>query len=491
MVRYDSAATDLIVLPGSGKIRLIGLVKTDDQMNGIPKIADLTFTGLFSTSVDMIPSEIIMADKSGKIIPVKASVPSCAAVVLGDVNNDCSVDVSDAALVQTYAREMRTNFASAIGRAIYSELSATQKARMDVDTNGVADSYDGRFLLDAIAGYTKLIESFVVSPPTAPSCDLKITAVLKNEDQTAAINTRAFAVFTYPDSTLNAELTSSGMLGSVSFELSSGSCKHGRAFEMTKSTNGTFILTGVKPKITKNNVGLTLVIVTTTSSAGSKVSSSFVKPANITGSKKTVYFVAGIAIDVYDSFRPQVTANFSSPNSLCNGNTVSKRLQMRFKAEFSLIVGKEAKFVAEFKTFFEAKYSTRTRQVVAANISVTAGSIVVDFDVTILKSQETQFINDVKNDVKDGLSFNFESNTLTTAQTLKVDGEEKIPPPQTAKSDKKILIIVIVVVVVFFLLFIGIVALICYRKKRMGSKKIQAIVTKQEPNGNFFHAFPL
>ena len=487
MVRYDSATSDFIVVSGSGTIRLIGLVKTDSKINGIPKIAELTFTGLLSSSVNMTPSGIIMVDKAGKSIPVKAKGVSCAAVLLGDINNDCKVDISDAALVQTYARELKTSFTSVIGKAISSELSSNQKSKMDADMNGVVDYFDGIFLQNALVGYTKLISSFVVEPPSVPSCDLKVTAVLKNTDQTAATNARAFAVFTYIDSTLNTEFTASGMTGTASFTLKSGLNRNGRVFEMTKSSNGSFILTGVKPKITKNNVGVTLVIVSATSSSGSKVSSSFVKPANLTGSKTTVTIASGISTDIYDSFSPQKKANFSSSNSLCSGKTVSKRLRLRFNADFGLIRGKEAKFIADFKSFFEAKYRTSQREVVASNITVKAGSIIVDFDVTVIQSHESQFINDVTNDVKNGLTFNFESNSMTAAQTLQVDGEEKIPKPKAASSNNKVLIIAIVVVVVVCLLFIAIVIFVCYRKKRKDSKKVEVFGTKgfAEQNGKY------
>ena len=482
IVRYDSATTDVIAVPGSGTIRLIGLVKPDSKLNGIPKIAELTFTGLLSTSVNMAPSGVVMADKAGKSIPMKAKGPSCAAVLLGDVSNDCKVDITDAALIQTYVREMQTNFASVIGQAISTDLTTNQKNRMDVDQSGIVDYYDAQFLQNALVGYTKFISSFSVLPPTVPSCDLKVTAELKNIDQTAATNTRAFAVFTYTDSTLNAEFTSSGMAGSTSFTLKSGLNRYGRVFEMQKSSNGSFSLTSVKPKLSKSDVGVSLVIVATSASVGSKVSSSFVKPANITGSKSTVTITSGISIDIYDSFGPQKRVNFSSSYQLCNGKTVSKHLRLIFDSDFSLVRGKEAKFIADFKSFFEAKYRTSTREVVASNITVKAGSIIVEFDVTVIQSQETQFISDVTNDVKNGLTFKFESNSMTAAQTLTVDGKEKIPTPKAAESDNKILIIIIVVVVVFCLLFAAIVIFICYRKKHMGSKRIDSVTKRYNRN---------
>ena len=476
LVRYDSATTDLIAVSGSGTVRLIGLVKANSKLNGVPKIAELTFTGLFSVSVNMTPSGIIMADKAGQKIPVKAKGPSCAAVLLGDINSDCSVNIADAALVQTYVREMKTNFVSAIGQAISTDLTASQKTKMDVDQNGITDYFDAEFLLNVLVGYTKLIRSFTVLTPSAPSCDLKVTAELKNIDQTAATSTRAFAVFTYTDNTVNTELTSSGMTGSVSFTLISGPNRYGRVFEMQKSSNGSFTLTGVKPKLSKNDVGVSLVIVTTTASVGSKVSSSFVKPANLTGSKTAVTITSGISIDVYDSFGPQKRVNFSSSYNICNGKTVSKHLRLVFNSDFNLVRGREAKFIAEFKNFFETKYRTPTRNVVASNITVKAGSIVVEFDVTVIESEESKFINDVTNDVKNGLTFTFESSRMTAAQTLVVDGKEKIPSPKPAESDSNTLIIVIIVVVVVIcLLFAAVVVFVCYRKKHSGSKRIDAL----------------
>lgn len=489
IVRYDSASTDFIALPGSDTIRLIGLVKTDAKINGIPKIADLTFTGLLSVPLNMTPSGVIMADKAGKGIPTKVKGTQCPSVILGDINNDCNVDITDAALVQTYVRESKTNFVSTIGRAISAEVSSNQKTRMDVDKNGVIGHHDGKFLLNVLVGYTKLISSFTVQTPSLPSCDLKVIATLNNTDQTTATNTRAFAVLTYTDNTLNTELTASGMPGTVSYTLASG--LNGRVFEMTKSSNGQYILTGVKPKITKNNVGVTLIIAVTTAVSGTKISSSFVKPANISGNRTSVSIASGIAIDIYDSFKPQQRANFSSRANLCNSKTVSKHLQMTFKADFSLILGKEAKFIAEFKVFFEAKYNSVSRGVIVSNITVKAGSIIVDFDVTVTQSEESGFINDVTNDVKNGMTFQFESNSMMTAQTLKVDGNEKILPPPQAKSDNRILIIIVILVVVFCLLFIVVLIYVCYRKKQKNSKKVEGFSSKDfgASNGKPIHYF--
>ena len=478
IVRYDSATTDFLAIAGSGTIRLIGLVKGDSKINGIPKVADLTFTGLLSVSVNMSPSGIIMADKSGQRIPVKAKGPNCAAVNLGDINNDCGVDISDAALIQTYAREMQTNFVSAIGKTLFADLTTNQKQRMDVDQNGIVDYHDGKFLESALVGYTKLISSFTIQVPSVPSCEFKVTAALKNIDQTAATNTRAFAVFTYSDNSLNTEFTSSGMAGSASFTLKSGSNRYGRFFEMQKSSNGSFVLTNIKPKLSKNNVGISLVVVVTTTSAGSKVSSSFVKPANVTGSKSTVTFASGISIDIYDSFLPEERANFSSSYNLCHGKTVSKHLRLIFNSDFSLVRGKEVKFIAEFKSFFETKYRTPTRDVVASNITVKAGSVIVEFDVTVIQSQESQFVDDVTKDVKNGLTFNFESNSMTAAQTLLIDGKETISSPKPAESDNNIVIIVILVVIISCLLFVAIVLFICYRKKHVVSKRINSVSRK-------------
>ena len=497
IVRYDSASSDLIAIPESGTVRLIGLVKTNSKMTGIPKIADLTFTGLFSTSTSMTSKNVTIADKAGKEIPTKAKGPACAAVFLGDVNKDCSVNILDAALIQTYARESLTNFASPIGKAIQNDLSSVQKSAMDVDKNSVVDSHDAFSLLNVLVGYSRLISSFTVQPPLAPSCDLVISASLKNKDQTAATNTRAFVVMAYKDSTFNAELTASGLTGAKSFTLSSGAYRYGRVFELTKASNGNFEMNGVKPKLTKNGVGVTLVIVTSTST-GSKVASSFIKPATISGSKTSVTIATGITLDVFDSFRPQTSANFTSQNNLCTSQTVTKRMSLKFNADFSKVVGKEAKFISEFKTFFESKYKTSSRPVAVSGVTIKAGSIIVDFNVTVIQSQENSLIDDVSNDVKSGLTFTFESNNMVAHQTLKVDGQEKIPPPKAATSDsKKTLIIILVIVAFILLVFIAVAIFVCYRKKRLRSEKVRSLekenasFDKKKNNEDMLHMAPM
>eukprot|EP00795_Rhopilema_esculentum_P009048 gene9048-16692_t len=496
IVRYDSASSDLIAVPGSGTVRLIGLVKTNSKTTGIPKIADLTFTGLFSTSTTMTPKNVTIADKAGKEIPSKAKGPACAAVFLGDVNKDCSVNILDAALIQTYARELLTNFASPIGKALQNDLSSVQKSSMDVDQNSVVDFHDASFLLNVLVGYSRLISSFTVQPPSAPSCDLVISASLKNKDQTAATNTRAFVVMAYKDSTFNTELTASGLTGVKSFTLSSGAYRYGRVFELTKASNGNFEMKSVKPKLTKNGVGVTLVIVTSTSS-GSKVASSFVKPATISGSKTSVTIATGITLDVFDSFRPQTSANFTSQNNLCTSQTVTKRMSLKFNADFSKVVGKEAKFISEFKTFFESKYKTSSRPVAVSGVTIKAGSIIVDFNVTVIQSQENTLIDDVSNDVKRGLTFTFESNNMVAHQTLKVDGQEKIPPPKAATSDNKTLIIILVIVAFIILVFIAVAIFVCYRKKRLRSEKVRSLekdnsrFDKKKSNEDTLHMAPM
>lgn len=392
---------------------------------------------------------------------------------LGDLNKDCVVDIIDAALVQTYTRESVTSFTTTVGLALSTDLAVAQKTSMDVDKNGVVDYHDAMFMRDVLAGYSKLISSFTVQAPAAPSCDLIITASLKNVDQTAATNTRAFVILSYKDNTLNTELIAAGLSGTTSYTLGSGAVRYGKVYELAKTSSGSFEMKALKPKITKNNVGVTLVTVVATSS-GSRVASTFRKPANVTGSKKAVTLTSGLLLDVYDSFRPQKTVNFTTSGNLCQGQMVTRRLQLKFNAAFSLITGKEAKFISNFKTFFENKYRTATREVIASNITVRAGSIIVDFDVTMFQSQEAQFTNDISNDVKTGLLFTFDGNNMVASQTLKIDGKEQIPPPKPAPKSNKILIIIIVVVVVVLLIFIAIVAYCCYRKKRMNAKKVKS-----------------
>ena len=84
VIRYDSASTNLATNHSTGTIRLLGLVKPDKKYVGIPKVADLTFTGLLSTSVSFTVSNVKMADKAALKIPAAATPAPCALAILGN-----------------------------------------------------------------------------------------------------------------------------------------------------------------------------------------------------------------------------------------------------------------------------------------------------------------------------------------------------------------------------------------------------------------------
>ena len=469
IVSYESAVTDLLAIRTSGAVRLFGLVKADSKITGISKIAELTFIGLLSASVNMTPSGVVMADKAGKGIPTLATEPTCDFGPILSINGDCVEDIRDAALIQTYVREMRSNFSSAIGKALSANLTIFQKDSMDVDYNGVIDYYDAKCLQNVLIDYTKSIDSFTAERPLLPECNLKVQAILRGEEFNIVTNTRAFVVFTYSDSSLNTEFTSVGMTGCASFKLKSGSNRYGRVFELEESFDGSFVFTGVKLKLPKNDIGITLVIVVATPD-GSMVSSSFVKPANTTGSKSSITVAKGISFDIYDSFEPQMRTNFSSSLSLCYGKTISMQIRLTFNSNFSLIRGKEVEFITDFKFAFQNIHAAAT-DVFASNFTVRAGSIIIEFDVIILESQESQFINELMFAIKNDFILHFASTDMIAAQTLVINGKENIPSPKQSESDSYRLVIKTIVIVIFCATALAIVIIVCYRKKHTSSKR--------------------
>ena len=486
VMRYQSTVSDFLVIPATGSIRIIGLSTTSKKRVGVPKIADISFTGALSTSTELNYRNVLLADKMAESIPIPAVKPTaCSREILGDANKDCVVDIRDAAFIQTYTRESRSGFASQLGQKFTRDVSSSQKSAMDIDKNGVVGYNDATMAMSVVLGYSKFIATQSITTPQAPACKLLISASLKNKDGTAATNTQAFVILSYKDSSLNSELTSSGLTGIKSYTLASGANKYGRVFQLNQTSTGIFKMEALKPTVTKNGVGVTLIVVVTTSAKELKVTDTFRKPAVASGSPSSITISSGVVVAISETYQAQNVANFSVSNSLCKDPSVTKHLKLVFNSNFNSIRGKEAEFVSSFKAFFENKYKKPSREVIASNITVKEGSIIVDFDVTVIVPQGDSLVADVTGDVKSGLTFNFGSESMQASQTLIVDGKENIPPPQPGKgSSKNTLIIVIVVVVVVVLIFVVVALYLWVRKRKFRNEKVSSFEIDNHNRGS-------
>eukprot|EP00794_Sanderia_malayensis_P006712 gene6712-7474_t len=491
IIRYVSIATDYIAMPSLEHIRILGLVSHNKTMIGIPKIADITFTGILSIASTAGLKDAILMDKNAEQIPQQLVKPTaCPQMTIGDANKDCFVDIRDAAFIQTYAREAMNGFTSAVGRRLQSEVNDVQRLSLDTDKNGMVDYEDAKMSRDVLLGYSAFISNVTLANPAAPDCKLAITASLRNMRGDAVSNAQAFVVFSYTSNALNAELSNSGLASVTSYSLAGN--VHGTVIKLNSLGSGLYKIESTNPKLRKNGVGMTLVFSLTTSASQIKVTDTFKKPSNsMAGSKVTVDFGSGIKADVYQLYAPQSVVNFTEPNSICQNPTVTKHFKLKFDMSFNTIQGKEAAFIAAFKSFFLKKYSKPGREIILSNITATPGSIVVGFNVKVLESKKDSIVNDVVGDVKSGLTFSFESTTFTAAPTLVIDGKENIPPTHpVSKGENKTLIIIIVVVVVVLLLFI-IVVVVVWLKKRKQRVKTISVDEIGNPRKNSNHSTPL
>ena len=477
LLQFDSGVTKINVKTSTGNVRLAGLVEYNKTYKGLPKIADLTFTVLKTGTFSPRGTPNALIDTKGEPIPriTRPSTTPCQEVVMGDMNQDCVLNIADAALIQSYFKESLSGFTTYYGQQLLASLSSDQKNLMDTDKNGGIDNHDALLLARALVNHAKFISTISVRTPDSKSghCQFSVSVSLKNADGKSATGVRVFAAISHGDSNFLQEVTASNIPVKTSRNLTGSLHSYIAVTELSVSNSGTFELGISKSNILKQNVGITLIQSVTTN-GGQIVTTSYRKPLGTMGNTN-IAVESGINFAVAPSFKSQTLTDFSQTSSECIDPAKKQRLTMTFPYSYDNIVkGKESAFIQSFTDFLEGRYSSSSAKV--SNVIVTKGSIIVSFDMETKTSLYQNLLNAVITDVSNGITFTFQNTRLEASTSLLVDGKEMVIPPGAKKESNNTVIIIAVVVSVAILILIVVVVVIIVRKqKRKGRQKSEKV----------------
>ena len=146
---FVAATSDFSVIADSGKIYVLGLVKSGVDYNGIQKIADIKFIGKNRTTFSLTSVVKSMLDQHGIYIPPgsKPAPVVCKTVMFGDVNQDCQFDMADISSCQTNVR------------------NKTISEIFDLDKNSLINNMDCTYMFQVLIGRSIAIQETQVKTP--------------------------------------------------------------------------------------------------------------------------------------------------------------------------------------------------------------------------------------------------------------------------------------------------------------------------------------
>ena len=448
---FVAATSDFSVIADSGKIYVLGLVKSGVDYNGIQKIADIKFIAKNRTTFSLTSVVKSMLDQHGIYIPPSSKpIPIvCNTVVFGDVNQDCQFDMADVSNCQTNVRNKITS------------------KIFDLDKNSLINNMDCTYMFQVLIGRSIGIEEMQVKTPNNQAdknCQFEITVSTFSNTVTYWQPSRVsiYIITSYKSDFMFAQTSNHVAI----LPTTSGTYKHGEIFKLFKFSNSYQIqmnVTKINPKI-----GISLLISVT---FGNKTYFTETFQKNKVDQEIGLNFsLENTSVILYNNYIPQFTKNFNQTTETCLFPVTITKLVVTLIASYDEVVKPDKQgFVSNFTNNFVQREKSYGRDIVIETITVTSGSVVVNMDIKHKEAEKGIMISQLENDLKDGtFTFTYNGTKILARKSLLVDGEETMIP-QKADDDNKTTIIIAVVVVLVILIIVAILV-VCYIKKIKGRR---------------------
>ena len=448
---FVAATSDFSVIADSGKIYVLGLVKSGVDYNGIQKIADIKFIGKNRTTFSLTSVVKSMLDQHGIYIPPgsKPAPVVCKTVMFGDVNQDCQFDMADISSCQTNVR------------------NKTISEIFDLDKNSLINNMDCTYMFQVLIGRSIAIQETQVKTPNnqaGKNCQFEIAVSTFSNTVTYWQPSRVsiYIITSYKSDFMFTKTSNHVAI----LPTTSGTYKHGEIFKLIQFSNNYQIqlnVTKINPKI-----GISLLISAT---LDNKIYFTETFQRNKVDHKIGLNLsLENTNLILYNDYIPQFTETFNQTTEACLFPIIITELAITLIANYDEIVKPDKQsFVNNFTNNFVEREKSYGRDIVIKTITVTSGSVVVSMDIEHKEAEKRIMVSQLENDLKDGtFTFTYNGTKMLAKLSLLVDGEETMIP-QKADDDDKARIIIAVVVVLVILIIVAIL-IVCYIKKIKGRR---------------------
>ena len=448
---FVAATSDFSVIADSGKIYVLGLVKSGVDYNGIQKIADIKFIGKNRTTFSLTSVVKSMLDQHGIYIPPgsKPAPVVCKTVMFGDVNQDCQFDMADISSCQTNVR------------------NKTISEIFDLDKNSLINNMDCTYMFQVLIGRSIAIQETQVKTPNnqaGKNCQFEIAVSTFSNTVTYWQPSRVsiYIITSYKSDFMFTKTSNHVAI----LPTTSGTYKHGEIFKLIQFSNSYQIqlnVTKINPKI-----GISLLISAT---LDNKIYFTETFQRNKVDHKIGLNLsLENTNLILYNDYIPQFTETFNQTTEACLFPIIITELAITLIANYDEIVKPDKQsFANNFTNNFVEREKSYGRDIVIKTITVTSGSVVVSMDIEHKEAEKRIMVSQLENDLKDGtFTFTYNGTKMLAKLSLLVDGEETMIP-QKADDDDKARIIIAVVVVLVILIIVAIL-IVCYIKKIKGRR---------------------
>ena len=448
---FVAATSDFSVIADSGKIYVLGLVKSGVDYNGIQKIADIKFIGKNRTTFSLTSVVKSMLDQHGIYIPPgsKPAPVACKTVMFGDVNQDCQFDMADISSCQTNVR------------------NKTISEIFDLDKNSLINNMDCTYMFQVLIGRSIAIQETQVKTPNnqaGKNCQFEIAVSTFSNTVTYWQPSRVsiYIITSYKSDFMFTKTSNHVAI----LPTTSGTYKHGEIFKLIQFSNSYQIqlnVTKINPKI-----GISLLISAT---LDNKIYFTETFQRNKVDHKIGLNLpLENTNLILYNDYIPQFTETFNQTTEACLFPIIITELAITLIANYDEIVKPDKQsFVNNFTNNFVEREKSYGRDIVIKTITVTSGSVVVSMDIEHKEAEKQVMVSQLENDLKDGtFTFTYNGAKMLAKLSLLVDGEETMIPKKADDDDKATIIIAVVVVLV--ILIIVAILIVCYIKKIKGRR---------------------
>ena len=429
------------------------------------EVAQISFVAQNSGVPSVVASSFRTVDTSLGVVPAKSAGP-CNKDVLGDLNQDCELDIVDVAYIQAYVHSAKNGFGDSLG----STMKSLSVADVDINLSGSADDNDASLLSSILLGKAYFVADLSLLVPdhsrqSSERCDLRFSVKLTDREGNLVKPPTAEVYFdiAHGSAQVHAQFQSTGFSSGTKIP-KDGSRAFGGLVKAVYS-GGVFSVVSLTSKLQTSNLGVSVV----------QVVSDTVTPL-FSGSSSPAYSGdVDVSLGPGDGrlqskggYSPQRAIAVPESGGTCFGSLATVEVEITFDGDYKvLVLGREKEFETEVHAGLSAKYP----QAIFANFTFTEGSINTKFDMTTEKKDMNATIEKMWSDVKDGLKITSNGQEITSKPVMKVNEKDYTVEEATDEGGVSIYVIVGAIIGAVVLIVVLLVIIYCLWKKK--KKKVQ------------------
>ena len=449
----DAVTTDLPYTVVGSAISIFGPLMESKALS--ENVGEVAFTSKISGIPQVNVAFFRTVNKELSPIPPTDVATPCSEKHLGDINLDCTFDIVDVAFISGY-----------ITASSKSQFTEEMKTRMDVTWNEAIENNDAIFLSLIYLEKAKFVTELNYQIPTSGGqstdrCGLEFAVKLANKDGSAVSSpqTEIYFLFSQPSETFRAQFEGTSFTAGTKLPVDGALSVDGLIQASYES--GKYVIAATESELESSDVGVSIL-----------------QEVPFDGMKHVVsmFLTSSLVSDVsvatwvknQPSFTPQRQLHISESTATCNDPLVTFPVEITFQGDYDeLVKGREQQFQSQCEIKLSEMYPDAT----VSDCIARKGSIVASFNMTVPESKREAVVDKLWEDVKEGLKFEFNGETLTTLPIMKVDGEtRKVEPAPEDELRMPVYIIAAACVGAFVLILIFVIVLYCVCQKKRETK---------------------